>query len=57
MDLALLPAPVLRCLALIGYWQAPPELRTRLDHWDEADEGNRLAAAADLDLLVSLLAR
>lgn len=56
-DPARLPAPVQHRLMLAGYWWSPPELRQKLDRWQELDEADAAAAEGQLDLIVAVQAR
>lgn len=42
---------------LAGYWWSPPELRQKLDRWQELDEADAAAAEGQLDLIVAVQAR
>lgn len=56
-DPARVPAPVLRRLATVGYWQCPAELREKVDRWAELDEIEAAVAENDLSLIASALTR
>jgi hypothetical protein len=47
-DPACLPLPVLRRLAVIGYWVCSPDVRAKVDDWDELDAWRRGAVEGDL---------
>lgn len=57
LDPAGLPERIRDKLAVIGFWNCPPDLRDRVTHWDELDERDAAVADSDLQLLGSALAR
>lgn len=56
-DPSRVPGPVRDSLAVIGFWACPPDVRARVAHWDGLHQADAAAAARDLKLLGSALAR
>jgi hypothetical protein len=55
VDPACLPGPVRDRLAVIGYWVCPPDLRDRVEGWDELDKDEAAVAYNDLCLMGEIL--
>lgn len=57
LDPSRLPDHVRNRLAVIGFWVCCPDLRGRVDGWDDLDDGDAAVTDNALRLMESALAR